>query len=953
MSDKKYSSNTSILSIILKFIKVTLLTIIIIGVVGAMIVGGMVASVLENSPDVDPTTMISSLTQTSTIYDSQGNLIEKVQNPEYEYRTVVTLDKVPKHLIDAFVSIEDERFYSHPGVDLMGIGGSFADQLRSGGSLRGASTITQQLVRNMYLSPDRSLVRKLNEAYLSLQIEQELSKDQIMEAYLNKIYLGQGAYGVQEASQTYFNKDVQDLSIAEAAVFAGIVKSTTANQPFMRVEPKNYDPDTMYKVGTIDVNGENMFLIYNPKSIDRQKIVLSQMKKLGKISEEEYQTALNQDIKASLNPGEKTFHSMTSYPVDFVQSQAIELLQKHFDISYKDAQKKLFNEGLKIYSTIDQTLQGQLEEMYDNFTEIMIGNPDNIRAPFLVDWTRDKDENIIDSRGKVVYFKANNLIDENYNVNLPIANYQYVNGDLIIKTSLVTANGDYINFPAVYTINSEKNLVTHEIGSIHIPQDQYTYSPEEGLRISKTFLAEHPDLFTVVGDHQALRISSDYYSYQREGIVQPQSATVIMDYRSGEVKALVGGRDVEGNRILNRATESRRQPGSSIKPIAVYYPSLAEGFTAGSIADDVPITVGNSQWPKNAYKGYRGLLTYRMSMNVSSNAGTVDALNKLGIDKSLEYLEKMGIISKENPEHDSVVTAKENPQINDENPSALALGGMTNGLTPLELTAAYGAIANDGTYIKPKIVTKILDNHGNVIIDDTTEKEVISDEKTAYIMKDMLTSVVKEGYTAKPAKLANMATAGKTGTTNEQRDIWFVGFTPYYVMGTWIGNDSPAVLLKSGSLAASEFWHAVGEKIHEGLEPIAEFEQPEGIVQEYISYKSGKLSTRSVVSAGHSTSEIFVDGTQPTEYDDSYKGFTVCSVSGRLATSYCPSTESRYSFVREGYDPDEHGGYIPDDYRRIPKSYCNIHTEDTYNEWYYGPYGPGYNDYYDYDDDYN
>lgn len=943
MSDNRYSNNISVFDIVLKLIKVTILTLVIIIVLGAMIVGGMVASVLGDSPDIDPTTMISSLTQTSTIYDSQGNLLEKVQNPNYEYRTVVTLDKMPDHLIDAFVSIEDERFLTHPGVDVLGIGASILEAARSGGSMRGASTITQQLVRNMYLTPDRSLQRKLNEAYLSLQVEGQLSKSQILEAYLNKIYLGQGAYGVQEAAQTYFNKNVEDLTIAESALFAGIVKSTSNYQPFMRIEPSKYDADEMHMVGTADVLGQTMYLIYNPESVNRQRVVLSQMKKLEKISEEEYQQALNEDIKTSLEPGEKIYHSMTSYPVDFIQDQATEMLAKHFDLSYVDAQKKLFNEGLKIYSTIDQNLQGQLEEMYENFTEIMVGDPSRIRAPFLIDWSRDKFENIIDSKGNTLFYKANNLVDENYNVSIPSSNFEYINGDLELSYKPLSANGDYLHIGDVYTINSQNNLVTHEIGPVLIPSNQYTKGEDGKVRISSEFLQEHPDLFTEVDDGATLKISSDYFTFQKNGIVQPQSATVIMDYKTGQVKALVGGRDVEGNRILNRATNSKRQPGSAIKPISVYYPALAEGKTAGSIADDVPVTVANKPWPRNAYRGYRGLLTYRMALDISSNAGTVDVLKQIGIDTSLKYLEKLGIIDPDDPENDSIVTARENARVNDENPSALALGGMTKGLTPLELTAAFGAIANDGTYIQPKVVTKILDSHGNIIIDDTTKKEVITDEKTAYIMKNMLKTVVDNGYTAKPAKLSGMATAGKTGTTQEQADIWFVGFTPYYVMGTWIGNDSPSITLQSGSLAAAEFWNDVATKIHEDLDPIAAFEEPEGIVSKYISFKSGKLSTKSVSSAGHSTSEIFVDGTQPTEYDDSYKSVRVCTSTGRLATKYCPSTSYRSAFMRpEPYDPKDHGGFIPDDVNILPGSYCNVHTEKSYNAWYYGPYGPGY-----------
>lgn len=943
MSDNRYSNSISIFDIIFKLIKVTILTLVIIIVLGAMIVGGMVASVLDESPEIDPTTMISSLTQTSTIYDSQGNLLEKVQNPNYEYRTIVTLDRMPSHLIDAFISIEDERFLTHPGVDILGIGASIMDAARSGGSMRGASTITQQLVRNMYLSPDRSLVRKLNEAYLSLQVEEQLSKSQILEAYLNKIYLGQGAYGVQEAAQTYFNKDVEDLTLAESALFAGIVKSTSTYQPFMRIEPGKYNSEEMSLVGTADVLGQTMYLIYNPESVSRQKIVLSQMKKLEKISEEQYQQALKEDIMAALSPGEKIYHSMTSYPVDFIQNQATNLLAERYGLSYVDAQKKLFNEGLKIYSTIDQNLQGQLEEMYENFTQIMVGDPSKIRAPFLIDWSRDKSENVIDSRGNVLFYKANNLVDENYNVLLPSSNFEFVNGDLILRYKPITANGDYLHIGDVYTINSQNNMVTHEIGPVLMPSNQYTKGENGEIRISANYLSEHPDLFTVINEGATLRISSDYFTFQKNGIVQPQSATVIMDYKTGEVKALVGGRDVEGNRILNRATDSRRQPGSAIKPISVYYPALAEGKTAGSIADDVPVTVANKPWPTNAYKGYRGLLTYRMSLDISSNAGTVDVLDQLGIDTSLKYLEKMGIIHPDDPENDSIITSRENAKVNDENPAALALGGMTKGLTPLELTAAFGTIANDGTYISPKVVTKILDSHGNIIVDDTTKKEVVTDNKTAFIMKDMLTSVVKNGYTAKPAKLNGMATAGKTGTTQKQADIWFVGFTPYYVMGTWIGNDSPSITLQSGSLAAAEFWKDVATKIHEGLDPIPEFEKPEGIISEYISFKSGKLSTKSVSSAGHSTSEIFVEGTQPTEYDDSYKSVSVCSITGRLATKYCPSTSYRSAFMRsEPYDPKDHGGFTPDDVNHLPGSYCTVHTKQSHDEWYYGPYGPGF-----------
>lgn len=941
VSNKNYASVT--VDILVRILKIILLLALIALVFFSMLIGAMVGSVLKEAPEIDPSTIISSMSQTSTIYDDKGELLEKVQTTEY--RTVVTLDKIPKNLQDAFVSIEDERFYSHPGVDIIGILASVRDNLTSSRGIRGASTITQQLVRNMYLSNERTLKRKLIEAYLALQVEGDLNKDQILEAFLNKIYLGQGAYGVQEAAQTYFSKNVDELTLAESALFAGIVKSISSYQPYMRILPGDYNPDKMELLGQAEILGQNMYLIYNPESVERQKIVLAQMKKLNKIDEEEYEKALKQDILATLKPGQKVYHNMTNYFVDFVQTEATELLAEHYKISYEDAQKKLFNDGLQIYSTIDVNLQNNLEYMYDHFTEIMSGGG-NVQAPFLLDWSRDGNENIVDASGKIVYYKLTNMLSAEHEVVLPQTSYEVLDDGLLLKSKIFNAYNDAIDIADVYSINEENNLVVHDIGPIVIPKNQYSKNESGQIKISKAFLDENKDFYSI-NENGALILNNMYYSFQKEGIVQPQSATVIMDYRKGEVKALVGGRDVKGTMILNRATSSRRQPGSAIKPISVYLPALASGKTAGSTADDVPITVGGKAWPTNAYKGYKGLTTYRNALNVSSNAGTVNVLDQIGFDTSLEYLEKMGIIHPENPKGDSIVTREENSQVNDENFSALALGGMTKGLTPLELTAAYATIANDGTYIKPKVVNRILDKNGNTIIDDTIKSTQVTDVQTAYIMKDMLRTVVKDGYTAKPAALSNMITAGKTGTTQERADIWFVGFSPYYVMGTWIGNDSPKVTLKKGSLAAAQFWNKIGEKIHEGLDPITEFEKPEGIVSATIDTKCGKLATKDSVEMGNSTTEIFKEGTQPTEYTTNYKSATICEDTELLATKYCPHTMEKFIFVRDvPYKASEHGGYVPDDAGFVPEEYCNVHTKEAYEDYmrfyYNNPFGPGF-----------
>lgn len=912
MSDHKLKNRKSPGRVILNLFLVAIFLLAIMGVSLAMVFGGSIATIAKQSPDVDPTTIMSSLVQTSEIYDSEGNLLQKVQNPEYEFRTVVTIDQMPQQLIDAFTSIEDERFYNHPGVDIIGIGSAIINSATSGGRLRGASTITQQLVRNMYLTPDRSINRKIMEAYLALQVESKLSKEQILEAYLNKIYLGQGAYGVQEAAQTYFSKNVEDLTIAESALFAGIVQSTSANQPFFRVEKKNYNPDEMISVGHIEVNGTDMELIYNEKSVERQKVVLKQMRKLGKISEEEYQNALNENIMETLKPGQKSFHTMTSYPVDYIQTQAVELLMKSQGLSYSDAQKLVFDGGLRIYSTIDRNIQSKLENIYDDFTEVISGSK-KPRAPFLVDWTRDRAKNIIDGQGRIVYYFVQNVFDGNFNFVISEKNYEFKeNRDLIIKAPPLNARGEYITFHDVYSINEENNLVTHEIGPLHIPNGQLINQGDGSFIVTKSFLNDNPDVF-VVNNDGTMTINNNYFNMDYKGITQPQSASVIIDYKDGYIKGLIGGRGVTGNRILNRATDSKRQPGSSIKPISVYYPSLIEGYTAGSITDDSPQDLDGNPWPRNAYRGYQGPITYRKSLNISSNAGTVFALDELGIEKSKEYLEKLHIIDRENPEKDSFVSAAENRQYNDENLSALALGGMTNGVTPLEMTAAYATIANDGTYIKPRIITRIVDKDGNVLVDETPETEVVSDKQTAYIMKDMLRTVVLDGYTAKNAKLKNYVTAGKTGTTQNQADIWFVGFTPYYAMGTWIGNDSPAIVLRNGSEVASSFWRKISEEVHEGLEPVKEFKEPEGIVKKSISANTGKLASK---SSSNIISEIFVEGTEPDEYDKGYiKSVRVCDDTGLLATNTCPNTHNKYQI---------------NDSTVLPTKYCTKHPHKKY-----------------------
>ncbi len=925
---------------VLKALKIFIVILIITGILAGGALGGVALSIVKDAPEIDPSNINATLAQTSNIVDINGNLIEKIQAPEF--RTVVSLNQMPKHLLDAFIAIEDQRFYEHIGVDPWGIMAAIVDNFKSG-NLRGASTITQQLARNLYLSNEVSWTRKITEAYLALKIEKVLTKDQILEAYLNRSPFGQNAYGVQEAARTYFSKDVEELTIAESAIIAGIVKGPNIYQPYMRIKPEDYDASKHYEVGQIDILGERYILVFNPTSVERQKLVLSKMLELDKITKAQYDEAISQDIKLSLKPEEQKNADITSYFTDYVKSNVIEALEDKLGYTAEDAQNLLFAGGLTIYATIDIEMQKQLENIYDNFTEILIGNTNSIRGPILVDWNLNKAGNVLDDKGNIIFYSKSNLMTEDFSLIIEKGTYNIENGDIIINNRKLTPYPKHIDVGDFYTIDERKNLVTHTVGSIVIPEGEFSINDDKSIKISKAYLDKNEDFYSIENDN--LLINSKYFYVAKNGIVQPQSASTIIDYRTGHIKAIVGGRDVEGQRILNRATDSARQPGSAIKPIAVYLPALDNGYNAGTSIDDIPFYNGNGQlWPKNWYTGYRGIHTLRRSVEQSVNVNSVKTLQNIGVSTSISYLEKMGIINKDHPERDNVITRSENPSTNDENLSALGLGGMTKGVSPLELTAAYGAIANKGIYVDPIAFTKIIDKNGNLLLDNTPTETIVVSPQTAYIMGDILRTTVSNGLAGR-AKLSNMAVAGKTGTTNEQADIWFVGYTPYYVSSVWIGNDSPKITISKGSSTAASLWQYINTRVHENLESKTTFERPNGIVTASICTQSGLLASDLCAQdpRGVVKNEIFAEGTVPTKYCDMHVALEVDTSSGLLANEYCPDDlVSTRIFIQRTppYNPGDHNGIVPSDYQyNAPTTYCTEHNEttvivDPLEEWF-------------------
>ncbi|WMM23442.1 PBP1A family penicillin-binding protein [Tissierella sp. MB52-C2] len=912
---------------IFKSLKIFLIVILTLSVVAGGAVVGVVLSILKDAPDIDPTKINASLDLTSTIYDSSGNLIEKIQAPEF--RTIVKINQMPEYLKDAFISIEDERFIKHIGVDPKGIISAVMDNLKAGSTVRGASTITQQLARNVYLTLEKSWDRKIKEAYLALQIEKVLTKDQILEAYLNRVNLGQGAYGVQEASQTYFSKNIEDLTLAESALFAGIVKSPTRYAPYHTIRPENFDPNKHHEVGRVEILGEKYITVYNEEAVKRQKIILKKMLELEKISESEYQSALNENIKENLKPGQKKIEGISSYFTDYVKTQTVNALMERFGYTKEQAQDQLFTGGLKIYATIDVKLQRELENIYNNFTEILVGNPSKVKGPILVDWKLNKAKDVINDKGSIIFYQRNNLVNEVFELILEKGTYELRDNDLYIKNKKLTPYPKHIDVADYYTIDDRKNLVTHTVGSIVIPEDQFSVSDSKEIRIGQTYLNDNKDFYRI-DDNGNLLINEKYFYISKDGIVQPQAATVLLDYRTGQIKALVGGRDIEGTSILNRATASQRQPGSAMKPIAAYLPALDNGYTAASPIDDIPFYANGKLWPRNWNRVYKGINTLRYSVEQSVNVSSVKTVESIGIKTSMSYLEKLGIISKTKPENDSFVTSQESGT-SDENLSALGLGGMTKGVTPLELTAAYGAIANDGVYIEPIAFTKIEDKNGNILIDNTPKETVVVSPQIAYIMGDILRTTVSNGI-ARRAKLSNMAVAGKTGTTTDQADIWFVGYTPYYVSATWIGNDSPKITLTQSSRTATQLWQHIMTKMHEGLEGKTSFNKPNNIVSVNVCTISGKLPTELCARDPRGStvrSEIFAKGTEPTEYCDVHVELTIDSATGKIANPYCPEENLVTKVFIERtppYSPAQHNGIVPSDYQyTAPTAICDEH----------------------------
>ncbi|MGP1569884.1 MAG: transglycosylase domain-containing protein [Eubacteriales bacterium] len=915
-----------------KIFKKVVIALFSVGVIASLALGLFVLKVIADSPEIEYNNIYSILSENSVLYDDNGEVLDTLSafNKEGTRRNIEYAD-LPRNLINAFISIEDKTFWKHHGFNPVRVLGAIKESFTSGGRIGATSTITQQLARNLYLSDsrtERTLTRKIREAYYAFLLEKHLEKDEILEAYLNTIYFGCDSFGIQAACRTYFDKDVSELDLVECAALASLPKAPNTYAWIKRIPPDDIT----------DTNNENIILkttdfyyVFNDTATPRLQTCLSLMKAQDLISEKEYETAMATDFKSHIKPHFNTSVASSSYFSDYVVNQAIQALIDEAGKSEEDANQMIYSGGLKIYTTLNTRIQKSAEDE--------LGNSANF--PSITNIKKDAGGNILGNNGRVLLYNHSTYFENNGDFVLQPDEFKenqdgsvriLKGGRLNIYKTNVNDITDYnLEFKNLYIM--EGNVLYSISGSpISIPSKYKTRDTQGNLILSKGLFKEYPEVFKKSGDK--IIIDSSAYDLKQK-VIQPQSAVVVTDPFNGGIKAMVGGRNTVGRLLYNRAVKPR-QPGSSVKPIGVYGPALQASvdaansgslmnfkdstgvaalmgnyFTLASVIDDTPLTVGGKQWPKNWYPGFRGLYTMRTAIEQSANVPAVRVFNQLGVHRSLAFMKKLNIS-----------TIVENGATNDLNPAALALGGMTNGISPLEMSAAYAAFVNDGKYSEPISFTKIVNRKGEILIERSSKSTPVMDPGVAFLMRDVLRTTVTNGLGAS-ASVPNQPAAGKTGTTTDNYDTWFVGFTPQYSAAVWIGNDVN-LELNQGSLAAAKLWGRIMTKVCAPIKSASYHPAPANIISVSVDSKSGQLPTKlsSLDPRGTVHSEYFVKGTQPKASDTLHQSVTICVESGFLSTPSCYATRS-ITGTKRPYTPYMGVGDIE---YEVPHFYCPIHN---------------------------
>lgn len=852
--------------------RLCIITAVVVVIIGVYAGFGYLKGLIDSAPNISQIDVVPR-GFTTYVYDSESNVIEHLVGA-HANREYLEISQIPKKVQDAFVSIEDERFYDHDGIDVRGIFRAFVSGVKGGEFDEGASTITQQLLKNhifeggMELTFIDRLERKVQEQYLAIQLENKLDKDLILEYYLNTINLGSGTYGVQTASKRYFNKNAWELTLSEAAVLAAIAQL-----------PVHHNPVT------------------NPERNEaRKNKVLRDMLTQGRCTQEEYDIAMADDVYSRIQTVNEEYASTSyySYYVDELIEQVMDDLQEKLGYTQTQASNLIYSGGLRIITTQDPTIQRIVDEVFSDeslFPEIGISF-----------WELD-------------YALSIQKNDED-------------------KTTIHYHKSDLLNFFKDY------------------PDPDNLYVDDKGSKFSLLF-KDKEDMQKRIDEYrEAMVDEGDIILGEKATMtIQPQLSFVVMDQSTGHVLAIIGGRgEKTGNRTLNRATNTKRQPGSTFKIVSTYLPALdTAGFTLASVQDDSPYYYPDTETEVSNWrskKEYDGLSTLRKGIYDSMNIVTVKTLADVTPRVGYDYLKKLGFTTlvESRTEADGRVVSDIN--------LPMALGGLTDGVTNLELNTAFAAIANKGVYIEPIFYTKILDHNGKVVLENEPRKEQVIKESTAWLLTNAMEDVVTLG-TGKALKLKeiDMPVAGKTGSTSDFNDLWFSGYTPYYTASIWTGFDNNRS--QSERSFNRVIWRTIMERIHieKGLEKKT-FTMPSSIVSAKVCTKSGKLAVEGLCDqyiGGDSTRvEYFAKGSEPTEKCDVHVKASICTESSALATEFCPIHSQKEAV----YLNKTETGVTNDTPHILPKEKCIIHTGVYYEDE--PPYAPPFDFEFDdnFEDDY-
>ncbi len=713
----------------------------------------------------------------SYVYSDDGRKIGEFYN---ERRVVIPLSDMPDNLINAFVAAEDSRFREHPGIDIQSIFRAFIKNFQAGTITQGGSTITQQVTKSFLLTPERTYERKLKEAILAYRIEKKFTKDQILYLYLNQIYLGHGAHGVESAAENYFGKHARELNLAECAMLAGLPQAPSRYSPFQFPE----------------------------RAKQRQIYTLNRMKEEGMISNMEVTEAI--DMPLDIKPRKNWFIERVPFYAEHVRRY----------VEKKYGPDALYNQGLQIHTAVNIEFQKMARSavrkgLLDLDRRMGYRGPSGqiplseIEA-FCIDQAQKIPENLLTS------------------------------GD--IHTGVVL-DVDDPNQKAVVRVGSFKGIIRLDTMTwARRPNPEIAYYESKITAPSQVLTAG--DIIQV----QVASVSQDKDTYEFTLFQEPvaQSALLSIEAETGHVKAMIGGRNFRDSQF-NRAYQSLRQPGSAFKPV-IYAAALDKGYTPATMIMDSPVVYDDAErdftWkPQNYAETFYGPTLFREALVHSRNVVTIKLLQDIGISYAIDYARKLGITSDISQD------------------LSIALG--SSGVSLLEMVNAYAVFSNLGYFIEPVFITKIFDRHGNLLETSQLVRKKVIDMSTAYIMTHLLESVVTSG-TGKRVRALKRPVAGKTGTTNNLIDAWFLGYTPRYTTGVWVGLDQGGSLGKgeTGSRTASPIWLDYMQQALEG-KPARAFTVPDGVVFAKIDAETGLLP---IEESEKTIFECFKEGTVPTEY---------------------------------------------------------------------------------------